>query len=243
LAVLAGVKSLLTFVRLVAKDYILFLVSVLAHGGSLCLGLTRVQNVQTTQVKRQAHQTPLDWAEALGHILSRCVPDQTGAVRLQTAQQALEQFETWDRYTAGEEKSGDFSALADLAMAAFEAEAFDRARTYANRLLDIGGHDPTAGNSIHHGNLVLGRLALHDGNRAKARTYLLASGRTPGSPQLDSFGPNMTLAKELLEKGDRQTVLDYFRLCSKFWNDPALTQWTVQVRNNEMPEFGSNLLY
>ena len=47
----------------------------------------------------------------------------------------------------------------------------------------------------------------------------MAAGATPGSPQLDSFGPNMTLAKELLEKGQPDVVLHYFALCKNFWED------------------------
>ncbi len=49
------------------------------------------------------------------------------------------------------------------------------------------------------------------------KKYLIAAGKSPGSPQMDSFGPNMTLAKDLLEKGERDAVLEYFMRCRKFW--------------------------
>jgi len=33
----------------------------------------------------------------------------------------------------------------------------------------------------------------------------------------NSFGPNVSLAKDLLEKGERDTVVEYFEACKKFW--------------------------
>jgi hypothetical protein len=47
----------------------------------------------------------------------------------------------------------------------------------------------------------------------------MAAGATPGSPQLDSFGPNLTLAKELFEKSQPDVILHYFALCKNFWED------------------------
>jgi len=101
------------------------------------------------------------------------------------------------------------------------------------------------GNAIHHGNLILGRLALRRGELDKAKQHLLAAGRTPGSPQLDSFGPNMTLALELIEKGERQAVLEYFELCARFWklDRGQLKAWAATVKGGGTPDFGANLNY
>jgi hypothetical protein len=72
----------------------------------------------------------------------------------------------------------------------------------------------------------------------------MRSGKTPGSPELDSFGPNMSLAQDLLEKGERQAVLDHFQRCRKFWKSHAddLDQWTQEVKDGKIPNFGANLL-
>jgi hypothetical protein len=43
----------------------------------------------------------------------------------------------------------------------------------------------------------------------------------------------MRLAKDLLEKGERQIVLDYFALCRKFWNYGRLDEWSQQVKGGE----------
>jgi len=113
--------------------------------------------------------------------------------------------------------------------------------------LEVAPSDAQYGNRIHHGNLVLGRIALREDNIDEATTRLIEAGKTPGSPTLDSFGPNMALAKELLEKGERASVLEYFRLCSKFWASEQakdqLDKWTVLVNGGRVPDFGANLDY
>jgi hypothetical protein len=55
--------------------------------------------------------------------------------------------------------------------------------------------------------LVLGRIAVREGYIEAAKNYSIADGKNRGSPVMNSFGPNLTLAKDLLEKGERDTVL------------------------------------
>ncbi len=69
----------------------------------------------------------------------------------------------------------------------------------------------------HTANIVLGRIAVKKGDLEEAKRRLLAAGNTPGSPSLNSFGPNWNLAQELFAKGERDTVLAYIDLCRKFW--------------------------
>jgi len=101
------------------------------------------------------------------------------------------------------------------------------------------------GNVVQDVNIVLGRIAVSEGRIEDAKKHLLEAGKSPGSPQMDSFGPNMTLAKDLLEKGEKDVVIQYFELCSKFWemDSGKLKQWTQQVRDGQIPDFGPNLLY
>lgn len=55
----------------------------------------------------------------------------------------------------------------------------------------------------------------------------------------------MMLAKELLEKGERDVVVAYFEKCSRFWvmDKGKLKEWTRQVRDGGIPDFGANLGY
>jgi hypothetical protein len=101
------------------------------------------------------------------------------------------------------------------------------------------------GNAIHHGHLLLGRVAMTRGDYDRAEKELIAAGRTPGSPQLDSFGPNCQLALELLQVGRVQPVLEFLRLCDSFWDRDCSRSatWTVQIRQGVVPDFGANLMY
>ena len=141
-----------------------------------------------------------------------------------------------------------FYALDDAAKESFVAGKIEDARKYANELLTLlpkfqGNWN--YGNAVQDANLVLGRIAATEGRFDDAQRYLMAAGKSPGSPQMDSFGPNMSLAKDLLEKGERDTVLEYFQLCRKFWDMDRgrLDQWSQEVKSGKIPDFGANLVY
>ena len=139
-----------------------------------------------------------------------------------------------------------FYALNRMAKAALEAGDAGKAAAYADELLAAAPQYPSDwnyGNALHDGHTVLGRLALRQGDIAKAREQLLASARTPGSPQLRSFGPTMRLASELLEKGEKDAVIEYLTLCRDFWPTGAtsLSTWSQAVRDGRTPDFGLSL--
>ena len=164
-----------------------------------------------------------------------------------------------------------YAVISSAARLAVKASALDDAQSYAVELLN-SATDPkdwNYGNAIFFGNMVQGQVALRRGDPAAARSRLLAAGNTPGSPQLNSFGPNMSLARDLLTSvGDvagagspsresrvsrryetspeaRQTVLQFFDLCRVFWTmgSDRLQQWSQQVRDGVVPDFGANLTY
>jgi hypothetical protein len=135
----------------------------------------------------------------------------------------------------------------DLAVMAFEAGDLAKARAYAERMVDGRSPNPPwdFGNAVHKANLVLGLVAVRDGRVADAVKFLHASAATTGSPALGSFGPNMMLAKQLLELGEREAVLTYLEMCRKFWKmgGERLDRWTEEVRAGVVPNFAANLRY
>jgi RNA polymerase sigma factor (sigma-70 family) len=141
-----------------------------------------------------------------------------------------------------------FDALGTSAKECFVAGEIVEARNDARELMTLLPKylfTKTAGDAIQDANLVLGRIAVREGNIEAAKHYLIAAGKSPGSPVMDSFGPNMTLAKDLLEKDERDTVLEYFMLCRRFWKMDygKLDNWMQEVMDGKTPDFGANLLY
>ncbi len=140
--------------------------------------------------------------------------------------------------------------LSRLAYAAFEASDWKKATAYASEAIE-SAKDPKSwnyGNAIFHGNTVLGRIAIaRDHNVAMAKERLLASvkGEKQGSPQLNSFGPNMSLAKDLIQAGERASVLEFFDGCRGFWKrgQKQLDEWSATVKGGGMPDFSANLEY
>lgn len=121
-----------------------------------------------------------------------------------------------------------------------------RASRLASELLEMAKrytNDWNYGNAIHDGHVVLGSVALAEGDVQRARDELLEAGRTPGSPQLNSFGPNMQLSKELLAVGEVAAVREYLRSCRVFWKHglPRLDEWENDIAAGRTPQFGRNL--
>jgi hypothetical protein len=150
--------------------------------------------------------------------------------------------------TAASTDENRFYALDDVAKESFNVGKIEDARKYATELLALAPRfqgNWNYGNAVQDGNLVLGRIAVHEGRMEEAKQYLLEAGKSPGSPQMDTFGPNMSLAKDLLEKGERDTVLQYFELCRKFWEMESgkLNEWSRAVKTGKIPDFGANLVY
>lgn len=183
-----------------------------------------------------------EWAQQLGNLYALDTNRKSAESRKGAADQSLEQLEA---ALAVADDTQRRAMLPQAAKAALEAEDLDLARSYAVELLEPTDESSwNYGNAVHHGNLILGRLALKSGDIELAKLHLIEAGKTTGSPQLNSFGPNMTLAKELLEKDERQAVLEYFALCGKFWpHYDRLEAWAGEVEAGRIPHFGANLSY
>jgi hypothetical protein len=174
-----------------------------------------------------------EWSQRIGHLYSlqeiRC--DETS--RRDWAAMALAEMERG--LGEGETARPDF--LPFVAREAFNAGDLEKARVYASQLLEDVG-DTDRGDAFFHGNQVLGLICMTEGDIAGAREYLIESGKTTGSPVLISFGPDMDLAKGLLDAGERDAVLEYFQLCSKFWEHGGerLALWTEVIERGGTPE-------
>jgi hypothetical protein len=187
-------------------------------------------------------------AAAISNSDSQQIQSATAALRPILARHGLhpttpqEQLVAWENKTSGASGLELFYSLPELARRAINAGDLAKAENYSQQLLRLAPEYPkdwNYGNAIFYGNFVLGRVELQRGNVAGAGHYLLSAGATPGSPQLRSFGPDMTLAKELLDKGQSDVVLQYLALCKNFWKMERgkLDRWSATIRNGGVPDF------
>jgi len=170
----------------------------------------------------------------LGFLARLFSPVLSLALRLR--QPELERFMRIDRLATeayGKGRQPEAEALA--------SEGLVLAERYANNW--------NYGNVIHNNHQILGLLRLREGKREEATESLLAAGRTPGSPQLNSFGPKMVLATELLRRGEREMVLQYLDLVAQFWtkksapypevgieNKRLIKQWKTEIKAGRLPQ-------
>lgn len=188
------------------------------------------------------------WSQELGDMYSlKGVVAKTPEDKMHWARKALEQMEKGgiEQISDPERRMG---RLGDISKAAFNAGEYPKAEKYAKELLALAEPHPADerfGQALHDGNVILGRLALKRGDVAKAKMHLLRAGQTPGGGTLSSFGPNMSLAKDLLEQGEKSTVIEYLRLCKKFWTYPRnpLDAWIHAIQAGQQPDFAQNLIY
>ena len=183
-------------------------------------------------------------------LLAACLVVAVGfcasAQQQQEAAAKLAKHEESLKTTIGQKER--FYLTTELATEALAAGETAKATTYSHSLLEqaplmLG--DWNYGNAIHVAHLVLGEIALNTGDVPSAKNHLLAAANIPGSPQLDSFGPNMRLANLLLAKGERDVVIQYFDLCATFWEGrfSQLQAWKDVVLKGGQPKFGANLVY
>lgn len=158
-----------------------------------------------------------------------------------------ERFEiAMTRLSAADTPEKRFYALGDAAKGSFAAGKMADAKKYAeelNSLLPQFKDDRDYGTAMFNANLILGRVALRDGKVEDAKRYLITAGQSPLTPSLSSSGPNMSLANDLLAKGERQVVQDFLEQCRKLWlsNSGQLDKWIEEVKSGKTPDFGPNL--
>jgi len=182
---------------------------------------------------------------SLGQLYSlRMLGARNREERTALARKSLEQAEMVVDRTTGNLEAHVY-ALNVASKAAMDAGAFDKARRFATDVLKLAAdrRDDLYGQAFHDGHVALGRVALKDGEVEQAKAHLLQAGGTRGGGTLTSFGPNMSLAKESADRGERDTVITYLELCRSFWQSPQLNQWIQTLKNGKVPNFGANLIY
>lgn len=165
-------------------------------------------------------------------------PDASPDHDREQAGEALRWFErALERRAGPAHRAPTLTRVCEVALAAGNVE---RARTTAGELLALADSptgDWNEGNALYTAHSVLGEIALELGDVERAKEHLSAAARTPGSPQLNSFGPELRLADALLRRGERQAVRDFLREIARFWTSgrSRIELWCLEIERGETP--------
>jgi hypothetical protein len=129
-------------------------------------------------------------------------------------------------------------AASELALALGQIK---RARRHAEEMLvsnagNAGDPSRRHGDAVHDGHLLLGRIALHADDVARARAHLVLAGQAGATGFVPMFGPDLRLAQELLARGERDVVVRYLTLARAFWDREQVDEWIPQLRAGRIPD-------
>ncbi len=94
------------------------------------------------------------------------------------------------------------------------------------------------GNATHDANIALGIVELRKKNITASASYLVAADQSNGSPQLDSFGPDLRLANVLLKNGQNEAVIKYLEGVKTFWkmDGGRIDKWIKAINAGHIPK-------
>ena len=179
---------------------------------------------------------------------------------LHTAAASCEGPQPWRAPGAVAYSESDLRIFYDLARessSAYSSGDLLKAKKLSQRYLIAAERFPcdwNHGNAVHNANAILGLIALQEGQHAVSVQHLLAAGRSRGSPQLNTFGPSLLLAKRLAEAGEFDVVAAYILSIRRFWEAKDLTvlgligfpdpqpmsTWLETLASGRSPNFGFN---
>lgn len=131
-----------------------------------------------------------------------------------------------------------------LAETALELNDVKKARVFSETILSGTKEEAppvwiNTDKAIYYGNNLLGRVALREGNTAKAKEHLSASVKFYDEENFELETPELDLAAELLAKGEKQAVLDYLarleQLAKGEDNLKVFRRWQRLIRRNSFP--------
>jgi hypothetical protein len=185
-------------------------------------------------IQRIAEKEPSnrEWPNELAQLYRMFgIPGRTSDDPAQRADEAYKRVLALTRNASARE-----TLAGDMAEAAFKLGDFRGAAELAK--IHLRGRDQTA---PQRANTILGRVAIRAGDVGGAKQFLLNSSGPEASKDVSLAGPTMVLAKELLDAGERDTVLQYLANCMTLWprGEDVLQIWIADIKNGKTPKFGN----
>ena len=114
---------------------------------------------------------------------------------------------------------------------------------YAQLLLREHGQagDPEYGNAVYTANLIFSQEALEKNDLTSAKEHLFEAAASPRSQTVEQIGLDTSVVQVLLQRGDRDTVLEYFKRGRHLWplGGGQITRWENIIRSGRMPNFNN----
>lgn len=119
--------------------------------------------------------------------------------------------------------------------------AREKAAADARELLALAARlpdDPNAANAVFFGNQALGRVTLKRGETSEAVRHLRASMTAPATDHLRYKEIDMTLARGLVDVGERTAVAEFLEHAAQFNQQQfhPLAKWAAEIREGKNPE-------
>lgn len=195
--------------------------------------------LRATEVARHAVD---ELAAYVGPLDDRRVVDDAHMLLIRSSDRDFDsgrRRETWERHSAGDllmavgclassTDEPEAASVRDLSRVEHDGHValrngdLEAAEAAAAQLLEGAGSTPQEDwnhdNLVHGGHILRGLVRLAADKVDEAARELIAAGAIAGSPQLDSFGPDLSLAWKLLGRGRDDAVLEYLRSVARFWS-------------------------
>lgn len=117
---------------------------------------------------------------------------------------------------------------------------FGDAESKARQLLELAAqdrNDELYGDAVFEANIVLGKAALHHGDRKTAAHDLLIAAETPGSDRIRRGDFEMNLPRALVDWGERRTVIEFFqRMAPKTGRMKQFQEWAAELSRGMNPD-------
>jgi tetratricopeptide (TPR) repeat protein len=177
-----------------------------------------------------------EWPARLGALDAIRATRATGDARGEWAKKAMASYEQALKLAEAPDERA--SLLDNASEAALVVGEVAKAKQWALALLDRASDPGVKGAwAQHRGHVLLGLIAMQEGDMATARDHLAASARLRVSPFSQGREPATALAAALARRGQAEATLSYLDSCQALWPAGAgrLDAWRAALRAGSLP--------
>jgi hypothetical protein len=211
-----------------------------SNAARFCSSEDRVRAEALLKKAQELEPKNMSWTQQLAELYMAAALDPRTSGPSEAAKAALAQYESLLSQADGGRRA---TALLQAGDAALLVGDEGKAGAFGAQLLKHASSDDRMyGLYVHEAHRFLGHAALKSGDVAGAKAELVKAGKSPESMGLERSGPQLTLAKALLAKGEKEAVLAYLEKVAELWPRGAddVEKWSEAIRKGETPNLDRN---